>query len=40
MLDIVFDDYYALCGWDNKTGIPTKERFICMVLEDISKAYG
>jgi hypothetical protein len=28
------------CGWEKETGIPTKERFICIVLEDIAKAYG
>jgi hypothetical protein len=37
MLDTVLEDYYAFCGWDKETGIPTKERFICRVFEDIVK---
>jgi aldehyde:ferredoxin oxidoreductase len=26
-LDSMLDSYYEICGWDIKTGIPTKERF-------------
>ena len=37
MLDTVLDDYYAFYGWDKETGITTKERFFCLVLEDIAK---
>ena len=37
MLDKLLDDYYAFCGLDKETGIPTKERFFCLVLEDIAK---
>jgi len=37
MLDKMLDDYYAFCDWDKETGIPTKERFFCLVLEDIAK---
>jgi aldehyde:ferredoxin oxidoreductase len=25
-LDSMLDSYYEICGWDKKTGIPTKER--------------
>jgi aldehyde:ferredoxin oxidoreductase len=37
MLDKRLVNYYAFCGWDKETGIPTKERFFCLVLEDIAK---
>jgi len=37
MLDKRLVNYYAFCGWDKETGIPTKERFFCLVFEDIAK---
>jgi hypothetical protein len=37
MLDKRLVNYYSFCGRDKETCITTKERFICMVFEDIAK---
>ena len=36
MLDNMLDQYYEFRGWDNKTGIPTRERLIELGLEDVA----
>jgi aldehyde:ferredoxin oxidoreductase len=33
----MLDEFYAVKGWDKKTGIPTKEKLARMGLEDIAQ---
>ncbi|MGF3498524.1 MAG: aldehyde ferredoxin oxidoreductase C-terminal domain-containing protein, partial [Candidatus Methanosuratincola sp.] len=35
-LNRMLDDFYALKGWDPKTGIPTREKLTRMGLEDVA----
>ncbi len=35
-LDALLDDFYAACGWDVATGVPTKERLESLDLPDIA----
>jgi aldehyde:ferredoxin oxidoreductase len=36
MLDPLLDEFYSFCGWDRKTGIPTKGKLESLGLEEIS----
>ncbi|MEN3057062.1 MAG: aldehyde ferredoxin oxidoreductase family protein [Candidatus Methanosuratincola petrocarbonis] len=35
-LNKMLDDFYALKGWDPKTGVPTREKLVRMGLEDVA----
>lgn len=35
-LNRMLDEFYAIKGWDPKTGVPTKEKLIRMGLEDVA----
>ena len=36
-LEPLLDAFYGVCGWDNKTGIPTREKLIGLGLEEIAE---
>jgi len=31
--DALLDEYYEACGWDIKTGVPTKEKLLELGLD-------
>jgi aldehyde:ferredoxin oxidoreductase len=35
-IDPLLDAFYTVCGWDKKTGIPTRERLMGLGLEEIA----
>jgi aldehyde:ferredoxin oxidoreductase len=35
-LDTLLDDFYAACGWDSMTGIPTRQKLHDLDLDDIA----
>jgi aldehyde:ferredoxin oxidoreductase len=39
-LDPLLDAFYAVCGWDKKTGIPTREKLMGLGLETIVRDIG
>jgi aldehyde:ferredoxin oxidoreductase len=39
-LDMMLDEYYSLRGWDEKTGIPTRERLTALRLEYVADTLG
>jgi aldehyde:ferredoxin oxidoreductase len=36
MLEPLLDEFYSVCGWDRKTGIPTREKLESLGLEEIA----
>jgi aldehyde:ferredoxin oxidoreductase len=39
-LDQMLDEYYAVRGWDPKTGVPTREKLVQLGLENVAKQLG
>jgi aldehyde:ferredoxin oxidoreductase len=39
-LDTLLDDFYAACGWDPTTGIPTRQKLHDLDLDDIANQLG
>ena len=36
-LEPMVDAFYAVCGWDKETGIPTREKLVGLGLEEIAE---
>ena len=39
-LDPLLDAFYAVCGWDRETGVPTREKLMGLGLEEIAGNLG
>jgi aldehyde:ferredoxin oxidoreductase len=36
-MDLLLDGFYEVCGWDKRSGVPTRQKLDSLGLEDIAE---